>query len=104
VLRRLLDVLDRDQADAMLVLVHHDELFDPALMQQASRLLLGDALANGDHLAGHEFVDCLERVVGEAHVAIGQDADQSGRFAVRAALDHRNARYGAAPHQCEGLS
>ena len=47
---RLLDVLDRDEADAAAVLVDHHQLLDAVLVQQAARLVLGDALADGDDL------------------------------------------------------
>src|SRR5258708_27329790 len=97
-LRRLLDVLDCDQTDAMLVLIDDDQLFDAALMQKPPRLVLADALADGDHVARHQLADPLARIVGEAHVAIGQYPDQPGGFAVRAALDPRNPRYAAAAH------
>ena len=80
--RRLLDVLDRHQPDAAVVLVDHDELLDPVLMQQPPRLVLADALADGDDLARHQFADRLARIVGEAHVAVGEDADQPPRLAV----------------------
>ena len=39
----------------------------------------------------HQFGDRLARIVGEAHVAVGEDADELARLAVGAALDHRNA-------------
>ena len=88
---RLLDVLDGDQADAAARVVDHDQLLDPVLVQQPARLVLADALADGDDLAGHQFGDRLARIVGEAHVAVGEDADELRRLAVRPALDHRNA-------------
>ena len=81
---RLLDVLDRDQADAAVVLVDHDQLLDAVLVQQPPRLVLADPLPDGDDLARHQFADRLARIVGEAHVAVGEDADQPPGFAVRA--------------------
>ncbi len=96
---RLLDVLDGDQPDAALRVVDDDELLDAVLVQQAARLVLADALGDGDDLARHQFADRLARIVGEAHVAIGEDADEPRSLAVRAALDHRNAGYRGAPHQ-----
>ena len=42
---RLLDVLDRDQADAAVVVVDDQQLLDPVLVQQALGLVLADALA-----------------------------------------------------------
>ena len=38
---RLLDVLDRDQADAMMLLVDDQQLLDPALVKDPSRFRLG---------------------------------------------------------------
>ena len=85
---RLLDVLDRDQADAAIGLVDDQQLLDAVLVQEALGLLAGDALAHGDQLVpGHQLGDRLARVAGKAHVAVGQDADQLAR----AALDHRDA-------------
>ena len=54
-LGRLLDVLDRHQPDAAVVLVDDDELLDAVLMQQPPRLVLADALADGDDLARHQL-------------------------------------------------
>ena len=85
----------------MMILVDDDELLDAALMQEPARLVLADAFAHGDDVARHQFGDGLARVVGEAHVAIGEDADEPGGLAVRPALDDRNARYRAAAHESE---
>ena len=74
---RLLDVLDRDQPDAAIVVVDHEQLLDAMLVQEPLRLLQPDALLDGDEpLLGHQLGDALVRVGGEAHVAIGEDADQ----------------------------
>ncbi len=87
VIDRLLDVLDRDQADAMLGLVDHDQLLDPALVEQAARLFLSHAFAHcGEVFARHQFVHRLARIVGEAAIAIGQDAVQLAEL-----VDHRDA-------------
>ena len=59
--RRFLHVLDGEQADAAPVLVDHDQLFDPVLMQQPARIVRPDALAHGDDLLGHQFADGLAR-------------------------------------------
>ena len=98
---RLLDVLDGDEADAARRLVDDDKLLDPMLMQEPARLVAADPLPDRHHLAGHQFGDRLARIVGEAHVAIGEDADELRRLAVRAALDHRNSRDRGAPHDGE---
>jgi hypothetical protein len=70
-------------------------------MQQALRLVLADAFAHRDEtLAGHQFGDRLARIVGEAHVAVGQDAAQFARLIwIGAALDHRDAGNPVFGHQ-----
>jgi hypothetical protein len=74
---RLFDVLDRDQADAMEGVIHHQQLFDPALVQQAARLFLADpGTDRREVLVRHQFAHRLGRIVGKAHVAVGEDADQ----------------------------
>ena len=58
----LLDVLHRDQADAAVVLVDHQQLLDAVLVQQALGLVLADALAHRDQLLlGHQLGDRLAR-------------------------------------------
>ena len=44
----LLDVLHRDQPDAAVVLVHHQQLLDPVLVQQSLRVVTADPVAHGD--------------------------------------------------------
>ena len=74
---RLLDVLDGDQAGAAIVVVDDQQLFDAVLVQQALGLLARDVLAHRDQLVlGHQLGDRLARIAGEAHVAVGQDADE----------------------------
>ena len=97
--RRLLYVLHRDEADAAIILVDDQQLLDAMLMQQPARLVLVDALAHGDELLGHQLGDRLRLVVGEAHVAIGENADQPAGLLAMAALDHRNAGNAVARHQ-----
>ena len=96
---RLLDVLDSDEADAAPGIVDDDQLLDAVLMQEAARLVAAHALADRHHLAGHELAHRLARIVGEAHVAVGENADELGRLAVRPALDHRNAGDRGAAHE-----
>ena len=100
---RLLDVLDGDEADAAPGIVDDDQLLDPVQMQQPARLVLGDALADGDHLAGHEVGHRLARIVGEAHVAIGEDADELSRLAAVArsttGMPEIEARFISAAHR-----
>ena len=95
---RLLDVLHRDEADAAIGVVDHQQLLDAMLVQEAHRLLALHGFAHGDQLvAGHQLGDRLARVVGEAHVAVGDDADQP----LRAGLDHRDAGDAVVGHQLQ---
>ena len=74
---RLLDVLDRDQPDAAILRIDHQELLDAVLVQEALGLLLIDALAHGDELVlGHQLGDGLAQIGRKAHVAVGEDADE----------------------------
>ena len=94
----LVDILDRDQAGADAVLVHHEQLLDPVLVQQALGFGPVDRFGHGDQvLAGHQLAHRLLRIVGEADVAVGDDARQPAV----AALDHRNARDFVAVHQMQ---
>ena len=99
---RLLHVLDGDQADAAVLVVDDHKLLDAVLVQQALGLVLTDALADGDQLVlGHQLRDPLARVGGEAHVAIGEDADELAGLAVAAAVHHRDAGDAVRLHQLE---
>ena len=99
---RLLDVLDGDQADAAILVVDHQQLLDAVLVQEPLGLVLADALAHGDEpLLGHQLGHLLARIGGEAHVAVGEDADQLAGPAIAAALDHRNAGDAVLLHQRE---
>ena len=84
---RLLDVLHRDEPDAAVEVVDHQELLDAVLVQEPLGLVLADALAHGDEpILGHQLGDLLARIGGEAHVAVGEDADELAGPAVAAAL------------------
>ncbi len=101
---RLFDVLDGDQADAAIVVVDDQQLLDPVLVQQPLGFDAFDAFLHGDQrfvrrIAGHQLAHRLVRIVGEAHVAVGQDAEE--RPGVR--FDHRNARETVQSHQRQGV-
>ena len=99
---RLLDVLDGDQADAVAGRVHDQQLLDAALVQQTLGFLRIDGLLHRDQiLLGHQFVDPLLRIGREAHIAIGEDADQPAELlpAGAAILDDRDARDAVELHQ-----
>ena len=51
----------------------------------------------------HQFADRLQRIVGEADIAIGQDAAKPRRLAARPALDHGNARNPMPAHERERI-
>ena len=99
--RRLLDVLDGDEPDAALRIVDDHQLLDAVQMQEPARLFVVHPLADRHHLAGHEVRHRLARIVGEAHVAIGENAEELRRLAVRPALDHGNAGDRSATHEGE---
>ena len=85
---RLVHVLDGDQPDAAIGVVHHQQLFDAVAVQQPPRLLRPDIAGHGDR--GSRASSARRRAgrVGrEAHVAVGQDADE----AAGVALHHGNA-------------
>ena len=95
---RLLDVLDGDQPDAAVLVVHHQELFDAVLVQQALRLLLADAFPHRHQaVLGHQLGDLLARIGCKAHVTVGEDADQAARRLV--AGHHRHAGDAVLLHQ-----
>ena len=78
----LLDVLDRDQADAAIVLVDDQQFLDAVMVEKPLGLILVDGLGDRDQiLPGHQFGDLLRRIGGEAHVAIGEDADETAGLA-----------------------
>jgi hypothetical protein len=65
-------------------------------MEQAPRLVAGDALAHCDQvLLGHQLGDRLLPVLGEAHVAVGDDTGQL----LALALDDRDAGDAVPVHQ-----
>ena len=97
---RLLDILDGDEPDAAIGLVHHQQLLDPVLMQQALGLVAADVVRHRDQpVLGHQLADGLALVAGEADVAVGEDADQLAA----AALHHGEARDLILLHQAEGI-
>ena len=100
----LLDVLDRDQADAAVMVVDDEQLLDAELVQQALGLVLRHAFAHGDEpVAGHQLGHRLADIGGEAHVAVRQDADELAAGAVGTALDHRDAGDPVLLHHLEGV-
>ena len=96
----LVDVLDRDEAGTDAVLVHHKQLLDPVLVQQALGLGAVDRFGHGHQvLAGHQLAHRLLRIVGEPDVPVGDDARQPAV----AAFDHRNAGNAVTLHQVQHI-
>ena len=96
----LLDVLDRDQPDAAVVVVDDQELLDAVLVEEALGLDRVDRVADRDQIvAGHQFGDRLRRIGGEADVAVGEDAEEPARRGTVG--DHRDAGYAVAAHELE---
>ena len=84
----LFDVLDGNQADAAIGIVHYQQLFDAALVQQAACFVLAHAGLHGRQiLTGHQFSHGLTGVFGEAHIAVGKHAHQ-----LAAIFNDRDAR------------
>ena len=63
-------------------------------------LVLADALAHGDEVfMRHQLGDLLARIGGEAHVAVGEDADELAGDALAAADHDGNAGDAVRVHQ-----
>ena len=61
----------------MIIVVDDEQLFDAPLVKQPSRLVLADAGTHGRQIiGGHQLAHRLARIVGETHIAVGQDADK----------------------------
>ncbi len=89
---RLLDILNGDETNASILLIHHQEFLDPVFVQKPLGLLAVHAVANGDQrlfrrVAGHQLADRLAEIVGETHVTVGEDPQQPATVL----LHHRNA-------------
>src|SRR3954447_4545665 len=71
------EVLQRDQAGQLAGVVDQRQLLDLVLAEQRHRVVGRDALLAGDQrLLGHHLADRAGQVGLEAHVAVGDDADQ----------------------------
>ena len=84
---RFLDILDRDQANAAIVIVDHQQFLDAPLVQRTPRFFLTYPGRNGRQIVlGHQLGNQLFGIFGKTDIAIGQYADQFARF-----LDHGNS-------------
>ena len=83
----LLGVLERQQAGELALRIGDQQLLDPARPHQADRLLAVGGLAqDGKVLGGHHHPHRRVRLLREAHVAVGDDADNAVLL-----VDHREA-------------
>ena len=97
----LLDVFHRDEADAAIGVVDDEDLLDAVLVQKPLGFLGADAFAHGDKIVlRHQLAHGLSRIHGEAHVAVGEDADEPAG-ALPGALDDGNPGDPMALHQRE---
>ncbi len=96
----LVHVLHGDQADAAILVIDHQQLLDAMLVQHALGFVLADAFPHGDEiLVRHQFGNFLVRIAGEAHVAIGENADQLAGNVLARAGDDGNAGEAVLAHQ-----
>src|SRR3546814_17064322 len=87
------DVCSSDLADAAIILVDHEQLFDPALVEQTARILLRDSrLHSRQIVAGPQFRDGMAHLFGKEAVEVGEDAHQLARKGGGAFLNNRIAR------------
>jgi len=74
---RLHEVLERDQTLQPTLIINQRQLLDLVLSQQSHRGVPADAHRPGDQRhCRHHFAHRPGRVVFEAHIAIGDDAEQ----------------------------
>ena len=73
---RLFHILDSDQANAIIIGINNNQLFNSVFMQQPARLICCCAILDRDHSAGHQVGHFLVRVGGKAHIPVGQNAHQ----------------------------
>ncbi len=100
----LFDIFHGDEADAAVGIIHHENFFDAVLMQQPLGFFGLHAFAHGDELfLRHQFVDGLARIVGEAHIAVGENADEFARALAIGPFDHGNTGNRIALHQGERI-
>ena len=95
----LLDVLDRDQALQVVLIVDHQQLFHAVLVQDQLGLFERGAHRHGDQVfLGHHVADGNVGAGFKAQVAVGQNAHQP------LALRHRHAGDLVAPHHFERVA
>ncbi|KAF5037374.1 hypothetical protein DSECCO2_565270 [anaerobic digester metagenome] len=94
----LLDVLDGNEPAQLAVFVHHQQLFDAVFVQVVLGFLERRAHRHGlEVFPGHDVADLGHGVLDEAHVAVGDDADEG------VAVDHGQARDAVFAHDHQRL-
>ena len=94
----LLNILDRDQALQIVLIVHHQQLLHAVLMQDRLGFFERGADGHGDEVVlGHHLPDRHIGAGFEAQIAVGQNAHQPR------ALGHRDARDAIAAHHFPGV-
>ena len=77
ILARLFNILDRDQAAEVSVLIHDREFLNPVAGQDLLGLLQGGAFRRGDQVfTGHDLADGAAVICFKPEIPVGQDADQ----------------------------
>ena len=75
VLLRLLDILDGDEADAVIVFVDDQQLLDTVLMQKPAGIFLADRpLDSHEPILRHQLTNRLPEIRGKVHITVGQNA------------------------------
>ncbi len=99
ILQLLLDVLDRDQALQLVLIVHHQQLFHAVLVQDQLGLFERGAHGHGDQVfLGHHVAHGNIGARFKAQIAVGEDAHQP------LALRHRHAGDAVAAHHIERVA
>ena len=99
VFQLLLDVLDRDQALQVVLIVDHQQLLHPVLVEDQFGLFKRRAHGDRDQVfLGHHLADGNVGAGFKAQIAIGEDSDQP------LALRHRNAGDLVPPHHFERIA
>ena len=71
----LVHVLDGQQANTAIIVIHDDQTLDPVLVQQAPRFFVRRVHLHGHDLFRHQVCHRFRNIIGKARVAIGDDAD-----------------------------
>ena len=101
VARCLFHILHRHKPNTTPGFINHHQLFNAVLMEQPPRFILAHTFTHTHNLARHQLIDWLARVIGKAHIAIGENANEAPRLTRRRWLDNGNARDGVIAHNTE---